>query len=50
MLLAPRVRTLLAPVVLAVEALVVDPVVGPILKSATTMIKAALMKMLLGHL
>ena len=41
MLLAPRVQTHPLPVVLAVEVLVVDPVVEPIPRSTTTMIKAS---------
>jgi len=48
-----RAQTRRPPVVLAVEELVVDPVVEPIPKSTTTTIKASPivpMKMLLGHL
>ena len=53
MLLALLAQTQQALAVLAVEELVVDPVVGPIPKNATTAIKAPPMppmKMLLGHL
>jgi len=52
MLLVPRVQAHQLLVVLAVEVLVVDPVVEPILKSTTTMIKAhpiVTMKMSLGR-
>jgi len=50
MLLVPLVLTQLAPVDLAVEELVVDLLIGPTLKSTTTMIKVLPMKMFLGHL
>jgi len=53
MLLVPRVQAPQLLVVLALEVLVVDPVVEPTLKSTTTMIKArpiAPMKMFLGRL
>jgi len=48
--LGPLALTQLAPVDLAVEELVVDLLIGPTLKSTTTMIKVLPMKMFLGHL